>query len=1356
MRRLGNRIKSHTRGPYKGNMPFAIIAVTLLILGSAYTIISAQTEKSVENTETISDELDIVGETIGNTECFVEKGLGEIIFSLSTSSTEGTIEQRTEKYDARAKEWMDFQFPLMDNGVRVELTSFSTELGTENLRLSDNDLTKGSAPSYLIGTGEFEARYSCDSGTTIKNTEFSTDASCALPLVAEQGSIFRNSLQSDGSPLSQMISYQLTAVAQYRVMNGFGALDEYGSMGTMNIITEQDVRTAYNNALDLMELEYFHILPEGFPEDTNTVDLADFMISSGKNIEIDISAIYSQTLISIADDLVLQWADYLYGNLILDDLDGMGDRILAAWNSLKGFFTNKNEFSAAPYIESILSENNLDVDRYRYLMSGKTFDVIVDGDDLRDILGEDACNITMSICYPTVDLMSWNRISEFKSHYDEENNRIREWLTEIINSAAMELGSGKYFGKVCVDIDRFDDTGFMDSICRTIGDALENGSSAFESIIMESITEEKTTDPFYSAIYEVIQDDLYDIYGVSDFEETVYSTLERELMSTINEEYGTVLDEKAFQDIVDGIMNSTELKGAIDGYTCSVESLMDGFNHLREVEEGQDGIIKKICRGIASNSLGFMESEVNVPDRIMSLCGEMRDNIYMNPFCGTMDVNNRTDFTVVNSKGSISRETMSMEMSYSPNITINGPNSNLSECVHYVGFLQGSGASYCTVFTISLRDTIRYNVSSSSCLEDSMGIFNSRIDDNCEIDINIKVAVASAWALQGVKTYEPSNTLLSDAWNALVSLLSPLLEPLRKVMSMIMDALEIMNSAFMEIGKFVSDIVQKLYNALMEPIEELRTIIENSIQGWLEKGAEKIVDTLEWIIDVDASKQNFGFSFLGFTLTITLNLASLAKSTKTLMTMTLGANVSGMDVSGSITIKQKGEGSSKQLLVTGTASIRGDDWDVTSDIDPTMKVSKYMLCISGKVKGTEFDIILPQVVSYNEIDFSLQDIPGLGTLLSNIPLGASKVSVDVGINMKYSAPFKNGLVINEFESNPEGTDTNKEWVELYNASTESIDISDYIIRDGANKTKTCPVGSGEIRPGGRTVINLPGTFLNNSSSTKLKGGDYVLLLDGDGNTVDKTPTKKDTSNDDSTWQRVADASTEWVLETGTPDDKNCGGLLTGPMVRTQIYDIIKESAAATLADIGKLMNTEDLSEFFKIAIQNALDTVIDMLSECLIEASIYLSIDVTDVASAGCVGFEASLSIDSGFAEDALRCLIGEIEELLLNIENPYGIKPVDVIYDNTYLGIKIYTGMNVPKFLGNNNGGSEVQLCVNIKANIACLDRAIGGDTGKWKIVAGVEILDCPFALIPSSLGAEKDMHNDLWLVKATFRQAD
>lgn len=255
-------------------MPFAIIAVTLLILGSAYTIISAQTEKSVENTETISDELDIVGETIGNTECFVEKGLGEIIFSLSTSSTEGTIEQRTEKYDARAKEWMDFQFPLMDNGVRVELTSFSTELGTENLRLSDNDLTKGSAPSYLIGTGEFEARYSCDSGTTIKNTEFSTDASCALPLVAEQGSIFRNSLQSDGSPLSQMISYQLTAVAQYRVMNGFGALDEYGSMGTMNIITEQDVRTAYNNALDLMELEYFHILPEGFPEDTNTVDLA--------------------------------------------------------------------------------------------------------------------------------------------------------------------------------------------------------------------------------------------------------------------------------------------------------------------------------------------------------------------------------------------------------------------------------------------------------------------------------------------------------------------------------------------------------------------------------------------------------------------------------------------------------------------------------------------------------------------------------------------------------------------------------------------------------------------------------------------------------------------------------------------------------------------------------------------------------------------------------------------------------------------------------------------------------------------------------------------------------------------------
>lgn len=1336
-------------------MPFAIIAVILLISGSAYAVVAAQTEKSSENTEDISEELENIETVIDSTEYFVEKGLGEIIFSLSIASVEGTIEQRAEKYEERAKNWMDFQFPILDNGVTVELQSFSTELSAESLKYSENDLTEGCAPSYLVGEGSFTAKYSSDSGETVKTIDFETDASCALPLVAEQGSLFKNAISGPGSLISQMINYQLTCLAQYRVMNGYGAINEFGDMGTNNILTTKDVTLAYSNSIKILGLTYFRILPERIDGSSTSVDLADYYIVSDGYVEIDLSIVYSQALMSIADDIALQWIDYLYGNSIIDTVDLANDKLKNAWDSLKGFFTNNNEFSAAPYIESVLSENGLDIEKYRYLHSNKTFQIIVPGESISESIGKESSDYIVTLEYPTVDLMSWEGISNFKQHYREDNCEIREWFTNIINSAALKVGSENCFGTIRFKVDSTDGESFLETISKTVESALNNGDAAFEKIISESIGEQNIIDPFYNSIYDTINDNVVNIYGVSTFKENIHDILFTKLTQMIDENYGTVLNTNTLEKIVNSLIDGPEIKNILDTYSNEVDSLMNGFTTLKNVNGEKDNLMKKICRSVLEKGLGFMDKTTNVPERIVSLCREMRENIAINSYCDPIQLPGTDSFVITDNAGNSSIEKMSMDLTSNPAVEVYGPNSNLSDCIHYVGFLQNSGASYSTVFSVSIKDDISYKVSSKGSLENYMGISDSEIKDSCQIDLLLKITVVSAWALQGVNNYCASNTVLSDAWNSLVNLLSPLLEPLKKILSMIMDALTILNSALIEISKFVTDIVQKLYNALMEPLEELKEMIENKIEAWFTEAAENLVGSLEWILNVNASKQTAGFSYMGFTLTITLNLASLIKNTKTLLTIKLSTTVSDLDVSGSITIKQKGEDSSKELIITGSASIVGDDWDVKADIDPTMKTTKYLICVSGNVKGTDFDIVMPEVISYNEIDFSLQDIPGLGTILSNIPMGAAKVSIDLGLNLKYNAPFKNGLVVNEFESNPEGTDTNCEWVELYNASSETIDISGYSLRAGTNKTKTYTISSTELQPGGRLIIDLPGSFLNNSGSSNLKGGEYVMLMDCDGNTVDKTPTKKDTANDNYTWQRVADASTEWIFEEGTRDTKNCGGILTGQMIRTQLYNIIKESATSTLSDMGDLTNTEDLTKFFQVAVQNAITSAIEMLSECLVEASIYVSVEVTDVASAGCIGFEASLLIDSNFAEDGLKCLIGEMEDLLFNIGNPYGIDPKEVVYNNTYLGIKVYTGIKTPKFLDDADKYPDVQICVNIRANLSSLDRVIGGDTGSWKVIAGVQILDCPYALIPSSLGADKNTHNDIWLIKATFKQS-
>ena len=102
----------------------------------------------------------------------------------------------------------------------------------------------------------------------------------------------------------------------------------------------------------------------------------------------------------------------------------------------------------------------------------------------------------------------------------------------------------------------------------------------------------------------------------------------------------------------------------------------------------------------------------------------------------------------------------------------------------------------------------------------------------------------------------------------------------------------------------------------------------------------------------------------------------------------------------------------------------------------------------------------------------------------------------------------NGVVINEFLSNPEGTDDGKEWVELYNSSAVSVDISGYIVQGAtsapftnANNKATVPAGT-TLAAGAYYVIGgadvaaanlktLPnGSFGNNSS-----GNDALRLLD---------------------------------------------------------------------------------------------------------------------------------------------------------------------------------------------------------------------------------------------------------------------
>ena len=263
-----------------GSMPFAVVAVTILMMSVVCGAVMASYDRASDNAEDIERENEAIEASMEGIAMHVDRGLGEIILSISNDETLGGLDDRAAVFKGRMTDWLSFQFPVADSGVRADLVSHDVELIAENMRdPSSSEVEGGYVPAYLRAVGTLTVDMRTESGKARVDIDISTDGSYALPLVAGQGSMFETMTGSDGGiSLSEMVTYQLTCLAQTRVLNGYGALSGYGDMGTSSIITVDDVRRAYDNALSAIGLICFRT-ETGELEMSSGTDLADITIS---------------------------------------------------------------------------------------------------------------------------------------------------------------------------------------------------------------------------------------------------------------------------------------------------------------------------------------------------------------------------------------------------------------------------------------------------------------------------------------------------------------------------------------------------------------------------------------------------------------------------------------------------------------------------------------------------------------------------------------------------------------------------------------------------------------------------------------------------------------------------------------------------------------------------------------------------------------------------------------------------------------------------------------------------------------------------------------------------------------------
>lgn len=1306
----------------KGNMPFALVAVTILLVASSYCAVSAAVKETEDTGDDISREMEVLDGASESARTFVNTGLGSIIYDVCTEPGLGGLSERGRAFQTRSDSWIGFQFPLYSSGVTMRLLEHEISLRTENLRM---DGPEGNAtPSFLKAVGTAVIEFESDVGKTVRTVDISTDGSCALPLTVTAGSLFSNAAGGEGSALSQMMVYQLTSLAQYRVMNGYGAFSMTGEKGTNAILTEKDVKEAYSAALRALECIYFRDCP-GQPFLGNT-DLAEKLIADNGRIKIDLNSIYAQALYAEMDNIVGKWFDYFFGNIALQVIDKLGDTLKKAWSSFVSFVKGENQFTAEPYLREVIG------DTYTGIYTGRSFSFTAND-------SASGISRTYSVGYPTVDLYGSDTVRNFKNHYLDNTNSVRNWIVGVVNASIDKVAAGKGMGTVTVDIT--DTDSFADSLCDAVTKALSRNMRTFEEVTRDTLKHDRLPDQFYGAIFTEILENRDRIFTYEDasFNARIMSEIKEKVRSDFSTGDRT-LSSKEAEIIVKNSFLLEENRNVVTDYRNAVDALMGKLDALNRVESNGSSIVQKFCIEMLSAGFFALDCITDVRSVAESMCQEYRKYLDVNPFCGASELPDTETF-VLYGDGKAYTEDLTVSGFSSPTASVGRPSSRSS---HVTGFSDSSDAPFCTVIPVKLHDTFSYTLSSAGTLAKALGLSDSVYTDVLVIDIETEISVVSGWGLYGVE-YTATTNIAKDLYELLLKTLEPLLEPLRKIMQLAETLMDRISQAVGLITQYMDEIVMLIYDAVMGPMEMLQRFVTEKVTEVFCEQVIKVAKGATAIVDVSAVNQKIGFSYMGYTLTFTFNLKSLEKYTKYLVKAEFSGNVGGVDIGAFLNIRTKGE-EKKVPYVNAGFSLKGKEWDLSGTLDPTMTTNKNLAKISGTAKGVRVDAVFPTAVQYHEIGIALSDFPGISTVLSNIPspIAGTKVAIDAGLNLKYNIPIETGVLINEFEPNPAGTDKDNEWAEIINLTATTVDLNDWTLT--TSKKKVHIIKDLKLSPGERAVIEFPGTFLVNNK-------EYLILKDPDGTEVDRSATCSDTSNNGKTCQRVVDGSTKWGLAEGTPGTANQGGIFSRDGVAADIVkETVKKAAVKAMTELRHVYTVEALEELFTRTVKYAIDDGIKMLSNCIVEGTVYVSVDFTDATGSGRTGFKTFVKVDKDFAGDILKYLLGKAEALFLNIADPYNIDIGKVVYDDVYLGISVYGGMKAPARLTAAKTDGKVLMGVDVAANLSAVGGLFGKDLGTPKVKADVGIKNCPYELIPKALGMKKNMEYDYYFMSLTF----
>ena len=1331
-------------------MPFAMVAVALLLLSSTFCVVYANTENVKENTENITNELSSMDDAIEFAERFMEEGLGKIIYDISADGNGGTIMERAARFDSMKDEWFGSQFPHSENGIAIEILEEDIDMDIQSTKVSSNDiLGERSVASYLRASGTVKASFTGTAGLATKTLLINADGTSGLPFIVDCASRFELSTEGDASLLTQLVSYQLSSLAQYRIINGYGLKTVSGGMGTKDIITASDVEYAFRNALDVIETICFRNNSTG---DSNLIynsciDLADSIILRDGYYEVDIGSIISQALLSITDEVIMRWIDYFGLDRILEFVDRIHDFSTEIVNNIISFLTNNqedNRNSARIYIKNAMESCGYAPEEYRYVIKDNTRYLQLEAGEFSNEEGFvyrfKGMGGYMDLC--ETDILAWEGWNNYVVDYERNRNSILDYIRHVFQFVCSSVSSN--YGIVRVSADEFDGTTFMDSFLETVNGCLDSCLESLTYDLESSVRNDKISDVLLASIYQTMVDNRQEIFHDDNFKEMFIARNAKSFA-----DYATIGSKDydlIYSFFYDLLWNNESMDRVCKDYLDRVNEIYEIYDSVMNNPRNVGNSVLKemiITSGKEIIRQGFVKDRVTSAAKLMM--NEIREHIRMNSDCGLLALEGEDRFTLNDGYGNLYEEFAEIADSYRLDISIIDPTRNPGN-LHSISAREVKVASYVSVFTVHISGDVDYQARSMSGVDRSLGRYDSEFKGTLDIRMDLDIPCVSAWSLVGAK-YEASTNIYKDTWNALLNAVEPMLAPLKVIYNKMKEVFRICSETIIEINSYAVELIDKLYSAIMGPLEMLSEIISD----WISRNLCYIVENLCGFVegfDIGASNQTITFNFCGLLLTVQLRAATLLKTTKNLVKLTLEGDIGSTKFSAFIDLKKN---TKNGLMVKCGGGIDNNDCSLDLEFDPEMKFGTKLVRLNGTIRDVDIDACLPYKETYDKFEMCLSDIPGVKEAISNIalPIPGYKCAFDMGVNIKYNLPVGTGLMINEFESNPSGSDNGTEWVELYNATASTINLSGYILVPESNESKAFVITGTSIGPFEKKVIMFEKQSLNNSKSGK-HSGESISLYSPDGKKVDSTPWKKDTYNDDRTWQRKADGSNSWAFMKGTPESSNGSIIKTNAFAREFLIDCLLDAADKAFEEMGNhLTSVEEITEYLQRTLELFIKNVIDAIAEIIVSASVFISLELTDYAETQHFGLRAGFEMNSDLVRECIYWLLKQLNILQDVVREPCCNDLDDILCENIYLMTTLYTSISTPKFLA---ALEEEEMEVGFKAgvNITGISNMIWNeDNGKWKAVLGIVAEDLDATKLPKGLRTDKEKRCDLWLIK-------